>query len=148
MAKTTRVKTGEGALRVEGLNEMILRLKALETGAEVGIRLANKAAATTVATGASGAASALGGVAAHVAGGIKATAGVKSGAVSLGLDPAAAGAEFGGRGRATTQQFQPWRGSGSGAGYFLFPTIRRDSEQINTTYRAALDRVIKEAGLE
>lgn len=150
MAKTTRIKAGAdaGAVRVEGLNELILRLKALETGAEVGIRLANKGAATTVAKGASGAAYSIGGVAAHVAPGIKASAGVKSGSVTLGSDPAAAGAEFGGRGRPTTQQFQPWRGSGSGSGYFLFPTIRRDSEQINATYRAALDAVIREAGLE
>lgn len=146
MAKTTRIKAGadDGAIRVEGLSELILRLKALETGAEVGIRLANKATASLVATGAQGAASGLGGVAAHVAPGIKATAGIKSGSVSITGD-AAAGAEFGGRGRPTTQQFQPWRGT---QGYFLWPTIRRDSEQINTTYRAALDRVIKEAGLE
>lgn len=145
MAKTTRVKTGEGALRVEGLNELILRLKALETGAEVGIRLANKAAATEVAMGASGRASSLGGVAAHVAPGIKASAGVKSGAVTLGDDPAAAGAEFGGGRRPTTQQFKPWLGH---TGYFLFPTIRSDGDRINETYRAALDEVIKKAGLE
>lgn len=146
MAKTTRIRAGagEGAVRVEGLNEVIARLKALENGSEVGIRVANKEAATMVASGAKSAASALGGVAAHVAPGIKASAGVKSGAVSLGSDPAAAGAEFGGQGRPTTQQFQPFRGH---EGYFLYPTIRRDSEAINTTYRAALDRVIREAGL-
>jgi hypothetical protein len=79
-----------------------------------------------------------------VAPSIKATAGVKSGSVSISGD-AAAGAEFGGRGRPTTQQFKPWLGH---TGYFLYPTIRRDSEAINTTYRAALELVIKEAGLE
>lgn len=143
MAKSTRIK--DEAVRVEGLNELILRLKALETGAEVGIRLANKEAATMVAAGASGAAASLGGVAAHVAPSIK--AGVKSGSVSFGGDtyPMGAGAEFGGRGRPTTQQFQPFRGH---TGYFVYPTIRRDSEQINTTYRAALDAVIQKAGLE
>lgn len=147
MARTTRIKAGsdEGAIRVEGLNQMVARLKALETGAEVGIRLANKEASTKVATGAKGAASSLGGVAAHVAPGIKASAGVKSASVSLGDDPAAPGAEFGGGRRPTTQQFQPWLGH---TGYFLFPTIRRESDAINTTYRAALDRVIREAGLE
>jgi hypothetical protein len=146
MAKSTRIKAGaeDGAIRVEGLNEMILRLKVLEKGSEVGIRLANKQAASTVAGHASGAAASLGGVAAHVAPSIKATAGVKSGSVSISGD-AAAGAEFGGRGRPTTQQFKPWLGH---TGYFLYPTIRRDSEAINTTYRAALELVIKEAGLE
>lgn len=145
MAKSTRIK--DDAVRVEGLNELILRLKALETGSEIGIRLANKAAASLVASGAVSAASSLGGVAAHVAPSIKATAGIKSGSVSFGGDayPMGAGAEFGGQGRPTTQQFQPFRGH---TGYFLYPTIRRDSEQINTTYRAALDRVIREAGLE
>jgi hypothetical protein len=57
----------------------------------------------------------------------------------------ALGAEFGGQGRPTTQQFAPWRGQ---TGYFLFPTIRRDHEQIDATYRAALDRIIRAAGLE
>lgn len=146
MAKTTRQKVGaeNGGVRIVGLNETIAALKALGTGAEVGIRLANKEAASDVAEGARGAAMSLGGVAAHVAPGIKASAGVKSGAVSLGSDPAAAGAEFGGQGRPTTMQFQPHRGT---TGYFLYPTIRRDSERINETYRDALDRVIREAGL-
>ncbi len=147
MARTTRIRAGadEGAVRVEGLNELILRLRALENGSEVAVRLANKEAASTVASGASGAAASLGGVAAHVAPGIKASAGIKSGSVTLGSDPAAAGAEFGGGRRPTTQQFRPWLGH---TGYFLFPTIRRDAERINTTYRAALDAIIKEAGLE
>lgn len=145
MAKSTRLK--DDAVRVEGLNELILRLKALETGAEVGIRLANKASATLVAHGAIGAAQSLGGVAAHVAPSIKASAGVKSGSVAFGGGdyPMGAGAEFGGQGRPTTQQFQPHRGT---TGYFVYPTIRRDSEAINTTYRESLDRVIREAGLE
>lgn len=147
MAKTTRLKAGaeDGAIRIEGLNELIARLKALETGAEVGIRLANKAAATEVASGATGRAASIGGVAAHVAPGIKASAGVKSGSVTLGTDPAAAGAEFGGGARPTTQQFKPWLGH---TGYFLYPTIRDKSEQINATYRTALDEVIKKAGLD
>lgn len=146
MAKTTRIKAGgEEGVRVEGLNELILRLKALENGSEVGVRLANKAAASLVASGAASAASSLGGVAGHVAPGIKASAGLKSGSVSLGTDPAAAGAEFGGQARPTTQQFSPWTGH---TGRFLFPTIRRDREEIDSTYRAALDMIIREAGLE
>lgn len=148
MAKSTRIKAGgEEGVRVEGLNELILRLKALETGSEVGIRLANKAAASLVASGAMSAAQSLGGVAAHVAPSIKASAGIKSGSVSFGGDSflMGAGAEFGGRGRPTTQQFSPWTGH---TGRFVFPTIRRDRAEIDTTYREALDRIIKEAGLE
>lgn len=148
MARTTRIKTGgEEGVRVHGLNELILRLKAMEVGAEVGIRLANKEAATHVAQGASSAARSLGGVAAHVAPSIKASAGVKSGAVAFGGDayPMGPGAEFGGGRRPTTQQFKPWLGH---TGYFVYPTIRRDRDDIDAAYREALDRIIKEAGLD
>jgi hypothetical protein len=48
------------------------------------------------------------------------------------------GAEFGGRRRPTTQQFLPWRGSGEGAGYFLWPAIREDSDWIDEQYSEAL----------
>jgi hypothetical protein len=145
MAKTTRLKAGsnEGAVRVVGLNETVAALKALENGSEVAVRLAGKAAATEVAGHASSAAYSLGGVAAHVAPSIKASAGIKSAGVALSGD-AAMGAEFGGQGRPTTQQFKPWLGH---TGYFLYPTIRRDSDSINEKFRTALDAIIREAGL-
>ncbi len=145
-----KVGTAEGGIRVEGLNELVARLKVLEAGSEVAVRLANKEAATFVTAGARAAASALGGVAAHAAPSLKASAGVKSAGVALGGGdhPEALGAEFGGGRRPTTQQFKPWRGNGATAGYFLYPTIRRDHEKIDETYRAALDKIIKEAGLD
>jgi hypothetical protein len=54
------------------------------------------------------------------------------------------GAEFGGGARSTTQQFQPWRGSGDGAGYFLWPTVRDDREFIRDEYSDALLDALKE----
>jgi len=48
------------------------------------------------------------------------------------------GAEYGGGARPTTRQFLPWRGSSTGAGYFLWPTIRRDSDRIHDAYSEAL----------
>lgn len=55
------------------------------------------------------------------------------------------GAEYGGQKRKTTQQFRPHRG---GKGYWFWPTIRRDEEQIVTTWMDAvndvLDGVVKE----
>ena len=45
------------------------------------------------------------------------------------------GAEFGGRGRRTTQQFQPHLG---GRGYFMFPQLRSDEDRIE---EAATDSV-------
>lgn len=48
------------------------------------------------------------------------------------------GAEFGGGRRPTTTQFLPWRGSDTGAGYFLFPSVRADREYIRDTYTDSL----------
>jgi hypothetical protein len=48
------------------------------------------------------------------------------------------GAEYGGGRRVTTRQFKPYRGSDTGAGYFLWPTIRADHDQIDTRYSRAL----------
>jgi hypothetical protein len=53
------------------------------------------------------------------------------------------GAEFG-SGR--YPQFHPWRGSSTGAGYFLWPTIREESDDITERYADALmDAVDKSA---
>lgn len=48
------------------------------------------------------------------------------------------GAEFGGQRRPTTQQFDRWRGSSRGAGYFLWPSVRRNSDDIHDRYSQAL----------
>lgn len=45
------------------------------------------------------------------------------------------GAEFGAR---VHRQFQPWRGSGQGAGYFLWPTVRDESDETIERYGEAL----------
>lgn len=52
------------------------------------------------------------------------------------------GAEFGGQGRSTTQQFKPHRGK---HGYFFWPTIRRDEEKIARQWLEAVDQVVGEA---
>jgi hypothetical protein len=46
------------------------------------------------------------------------------------------GAEFGGRGQPTTQQFLPHRGRD---GYFLFPTLRAQGHAATAVWLAALD---------
>lgn len=45
------------------------------------------------------------------------------------------GAEFGGKGRATTQQFMEHRGT---RGYFLWPTVRDNSDEMQDRYSEAL----------
>lgn len=58
------------------------------------------------------------------------------------------GGEFGGGGRPRTErggstlQFSPWRGNGEGAGYALWPTVRRMSGTIHDEYDAALGRAL------
>lgn len=144
----SRIRTGDVA--VEGLAELQRALKAMgdvESSREV--RAAGKEAATYVAGEARGTATSLGGVAAHVAPSIKASAGATNAGVSFGgaAYPMAAGAEFGGRGRPTTQQFQPWRGSGPGSGYFVYPSITDHVDEIVEPYEQAIQSIARKAGL-
>jgi hypothetical protein len=48
------------------------------------------------------------------------------------------GAEFGGRGRPTTQQFRPHTGT---RGYWFYPTLRRKIPALLDGYQDALDRL-------
>lgn len=56
------------------------------------------------------------------------------------------GAEFGGGRRATTRQFEPWRGSGDTAGYFLWPTVRAKGDEIGVRYSEALKDALEAIG--
>jgi hypothetical protein len=138
--------TGDATIRVDGLKELNASLREFGGEFKGEMRKTLKPIADFVAADAKGAASALGSTAAHVAPSIKSSAGAQFAAVS-GSDPAFAGAEFGGRGRPTTQQFQPWRGNGEDAGYFLWPTIRRDAPRIEQEAADGLERLIQKAGL-
>ena len=137
-----KVKSGAG-VRVDGLAELNRTLRALggrEFQAE--LREAGRTVAKDVAQDAAGKAHSLGGVAAHVAPSISASAGFTSAGVSFGgaSHPAAMGAEFGGQGRPTTQQFQPFRGH---EGYFIYPAIRDNADHIEATYLKAVDDILK-----
>jgi hypothetical protein len=48
------------------------------------------------------------------------------------------GAEFGGRGRRTTQQFRPWRGT---LGYAFYPTLRAHRSDVIDAWQEALNRL-------
>jgi hypothetical protein len=50
--------------------------------------------------------------------------------------PYAAGAEFGAK---QFPQFEPWRGNGDTAGYFLYPAIRGETEAIIEMYGEEID---------
>lgn len=148
-----------GAIEVEGLAELNRALKQLGKETQRELRDASKEVATEVASEAAAAARALGGVAARVAPTVKASAGVTSAGVGFGgsAAPEAGGAEFGAnRERERTRktgtyvgyrQFQPWRGNGEQAGYFVYPTIRRNSEHIADTYLEHINELTGRLGL-
>lgn len=142
-----RIGAGEG-IRVEGLAELDRSLREFGSEFKGEMRKTNKAVAEFVTKDARAAAAGLGSTAAHVAPSLKASAGAQFAGVALGggAYPMAAGAEFGGRGRPTTQQFQPHLGN---TGYFLYPTIRRDlaNNKIEAEYKRGIDKLIRKAGL-
>lgn len=83
----------------------------------------------------------LGGVAGHVAPSIDADgAMVGLGGTSY---PMAAGAEFGGQGRPTTQQFEPYRADG----YFLYPAIRAGEDRADQIYLDRVDDLMRKHNL-
>lgn len=54
-------------------------------------------------------------------------------------------AEYGARAPQTRKHWpgHPWRGSGSGAGYFLWPAIRESDDQIMDDWTSAFDTMLK-----
>lgn len=143
MARTQRIKTG--LVEVKGMAELNKALKELGPEFKGEMRKANKTVADFVAADAKAAAYTIGGVAAHVAPSIKATAGAQSAGVSFGgpAYPMAGGAEFGSQ---RFKQFKEWRGNGFDAGYFAYPSIRHDADRIETEYGKAIDDLIRKAG--
>lgn len=136
---------GEG-VNVEGLTELRKALKAVDAQAPKELNKASKEVAEFVAADARAAAAGLGGVAAKVAPSISARGNASGGAIALGgaSYPMALGAEFGGRGRPTTQQFQPHLGR---TGYFVYPTIRRDADRIESTFTDLLGDLMRKYDL-
>lgn len=143
---------------VKGLNRV---LRALPKALRAELRDASAAIATDVAAQAAVRASSVGGVARDVAPTIKARRDgvpkvVMGGTTSLpprdgrprtGPNQTVGnviwGAEFG---SGKHRQFDPWRGSGAGAGYFLWPTVAAMSDEIEERYGdAILDAIDKAA---
>ena len=144
MARSQRIKTG--AVEVKGLAELSRALRALPKEHRKAVTKANRDAANIVAKGAKSRALARGGVSAHVAPSIRASAGQTSAGVAFGGPkfPMAGGAEFG---SLKFKQFDSWTGNGPDAGYFVYPTIRDDDGEWIGPYQESLDDAIRKAGL-
>jgi hypothetical protein len=150
-----RVRTGD--VQVEGLAELSRVLKSMDSDLARELRLANKSAAGIAADAAQSRALSIGGIAAKTAPTIRASAGVKSASVGFGgaSAPWGAGAEFGAARDRQRQrssgtyvgyaQFQPWRGSGRSAGYFVYPSIRANEDRIVEQYEDALGDLIRKS---
>lgn len=137
---------GQG-VKVTGLVELNKALKALGPEVQKELKAANFEVGDMVAGDARSIALGLGGVAAKVAPSIKATKTAVGAAVSFGgaAYPFAGGAEFG---SLRFKQFKTWRGNGSDAGYFLYPAIRQDADQIETTYVERIDDIMRKNGMK
>lgn len=134
-----KIRTGD--VKVHGLAELNKALKAIGPDAQRDLKEASREVAGFVASGARAAAYAQGGVAAHVAPSIAPVGGVSGAGVAFGgaRYPMAGGAEFG---SIRYKQFKSWRGSDSGAGYFVYPAIRQDSDRIVDEFTDAVQKII------
>lgn len=152
---TRKIRTGD--VQVSGLRELNKALKQLPGDLNKELPKTSKKVAGIVADDAHSNALGLGGVAAKVAPSIRAVGGAKSAGVGFGgaAYPMGAGAEFGaGRDAQRTRssgtyigfrQFQPWRGNDRRAGYFVYPSIRSNSDRIVEEYTQAMDDLLKRA---
>jgi len=144
---------------VEGIKEFRAALKELgDPTATKEFKLAGyNAAAEVVVPRAQGRASALGRMQSAAAATLQPKKTVTGGAVSFGQGvPFAMGAEFGAaqdqlrntqRGTIRgSNQFEAWRGNGSDAGYFLWPTIRDDAEEIVGKFAEGIDKLTQRLG--
>jgi hypothetical protein len=137
---------GSESIGVEDLDKLARQFKELGGDAQKRLKQTNKKAATFNADDARAAATAAGSTLAHVAPSIKASAGAQFAAVAGGgsSQPAFAGAEFGSN---KYKQFKPWLGSGDGAGYAVWPSIRKNLPKTEETYVEDMNKLIKEVGL-
>lgn len=137
---TTRVK-GTG-INVEGLAALSRALRDMDPEMRKTLRDTGKEIAKTETDRARGAAVSLGGVAAKSAPMLKPTSGFTSAGLSLSASGGYEfGAAFGGQGRPTTMQFRPW----IQGGYFPYPTISDDMDEIQDTWVDAVNDLIQRA---
>lgn len=142
-----RINASSEGVRVHGLNELNRTLRSMGPEFQKELKQANKSVAEFVAADARSAALSVGGVAAKTAPSVRASGTNTRAGVSIGGSkyPFAGGAEFG---SVRYKQFAPWRGNSSEAGYFLYPSIRQDSDRILTEYTAALDDLLRRNDLK
>ncbi len=154
----SRPLTTADTVRVEGLDELRRELRRLDDAGLVDrLKDANYRVSEIVVRRAQQRAAALGRMQQAAADTLRPARQAARAVVTLGRAsvPFALGAEFGAgrntrtpgrnRGRLGLNQFQPWRGNRSGAGYFLWPGIRDSADEIRDAYLEELDRITSDA---
>lgn len=133
------VQRGE-SVRVHGLKELQRAIR--RTNLEQDLKAGHRAVSTDIVAAARARATGQGSVAAKSAQAITAGATARAATINLGSNkyPFALGAEFG---AVRFKQFKPWRGSGEGAGYFLYPTIRERRAETIREYEKLIDRILR-----
>ena len=137
-------------VEVVGLRELLRDVRKVERDLPKSMRAALLPVSQEVLARARSRAGALGGVHRHAArrglrgGATQNTAWIK---LVASTEPTILGAEFGGGAKKTTRQFPPWRGSGSDAGYFVYPEIRGSADDVMGHVEDAVNDLIRQAGL-
>jgi hypothetical protein len=152
-----RTQVAGGHVTVRGLKDLQRELRRLDKDLPRELGDANQDVARYVVRRATDRARRLGAMQAKAAESLTAARQQRIAAVRFGgaRHPEAMGAEFGAdrnvprsTSRGVVQgwnQFRPWRGSDTRAGYFLFPTIRDDTPQIIELYGELIDRLTRKA---
>lgn len=131
---------------IEGLDDFTGDLRAMSKALDGGeaMKDANYAVGMVVVDAAKSRAGGLGRMEAKAAQSLTAGRAQRAASVAIGgaKFPFALGAEFGSD---RYRQFRPWRGSGKTAGYWLWPAVRSEGEQIERVYAEALDDITRRA---
>lgn len=132
--------------RIEGLDSFRGDLKQLAKDLDDGdvMRDAHYAIGELIVTSAQHRAGSLGAMQAKAARSARAGRAKNAASVTIGgaSSPFALGAEFGSN---RFRQFDPWRGSGKGAGYWLWPAVRSEDRAIERVYEQAVDKAAARA---
>lgn len=153
-----KVRAAGGFVNVRGLKDLQKALREIDKQLPRELGTASQKVSQHVVDTATLKAKALGPLEARAARSLKAARQQRVAAITFGgaRYPEALGAEFGAgqniprpvlrHGRQTTargyNQFRAWRGSSTGAGYFLFPTIRREGDRVVELFDQVLSELI------
>jgi hypothetical protein len=151
-------RVGSGGAKVVGLDELRRELKRLDDAGLIGeLKDVNYEVASSVIGPMKSKAAGIGAMEARAAATLSASKAAARAQVNFGgaKAPFAGGAEFGAgrdsiRSRASGsyvgyRQFNPWRGNGGDAGYFMYPTIRDRMDDIVERYGDGIEKITRKA---